>query len=116
LIPAAGGKWSVGRVVGSPVGAVDVTIGQYTVGDMRTIGSSVGLRDRNIKRPELDIGCGWNFICRDGGGDPWLEFRLVAGLELVGELLVSDRVVGGRDVRCPVDASFGLSDFRAVAN
>ena len=92
MIPAAGRKWSVGRVVGSPVGAVNVAIGQYTVGDMRTMGSSFGLRDRNIEHPELNIGCGWNFICRDGGGDPWLEFRLVAGLELVGELLVSDRV------------------------
>lgn len=55
LIPVGGGKWSVGRVVGSPVGAVDVAIGQYTVGDM---GSSFGLQDQNIERPKLNIGCG----------------------------------------------------------
>ena len=107
------GKWSVGRVVGSPVGAVDVAIGQYTVGDMKTARSSFGLRGRNIERPELDIGCGWNFICRDGGGDPWLEFQLVAGLELVGELLVSDRVSEVVWVRfeCIFGLDMGCSGF-----
>jgi hypothetical protein len=42
----------------------------------------------------------------------------VATLELE-ELLMWGMVVGRRDVlavRCPADASFGLSDFRAVAN
>ena len=42
----------------------------------------------------------------------------VATLELE-ELSTWGMVVGGRDVlavRCPADASFGLSDFRAMAN
>jgi len=59
---------------------------------MRTTRSSFGLQDQNIEHPKLNIGCGWNFICRDSGGDPWLEFQLIAGLELVGKLLISDRV------------------------
>ena len=42
----------------------------------------------------------------------------MATLELE-ELSTWGMVVGGRDVlavRCPADASFGLSDFRVVAN